>query len=93
MDERVQKLEEKQPGRSTVQRLDILVLEFNLQNIWYDEKIIGMLDKSSPTTKCILLCDVILLKDTLPTLTTHLIRDSKLDPSQKDVTVGLIGAG
>ena len=90
MDERVQKLEEKQPRKCTAQRLDTLVPEFNLQNIWSDEKIIGMLDESSPTTKCILLCGVILLKDTLPTLITHLMCGNKLDPAQKDVTAGLI---
>ena len=44
MDERVQKLEEMQPGKSTAQRLDTLMPEVNLQNIWSDEKIIGMLD-------------------------------------------------
>ena len=38
MDERVQKLEEKQPGKSTVQRLDTLVLEVNLQNYGLMEK-------------------------------------------------------
>ena len=34
MDERVQKLEEKQPRKYTAQRLDTIVPEFNLQNIW-----------------------------------------------------------
>ena len=71
MDERVQKLEEKQPRKYTAQRLDTLVPEFNLQNIWSDEKIISMLVESSSTTKWILLCDVILLKDTLPTCTHY----------------------
>ena len=71
MDERVQKLEEKQPRKCTAQRLDTLVPEFNLQNIWSDEKIISMLVESSSTTKWILLCDVILLKDTLPTCTHY----------------------
>ena len=84
MDERVQKLEGKQP------RSDTLVPEFNLQNIWSDEKIISMLDESSSTTKCILLCDVILLKNTLPTLITHLMCDKKLDPAQKDIIAEFI---
>ena len=58
------KIRGKQPRKCTAQRLDTLVPEFNLQNIC-------MLVESSSTTKWILLCDVILLKDTLPTCTHY----------------------